>query len=153
MLTAATRRWWWRRGRRRRDLARAEIRRLPKNLESVEFASVGRRPERLRAVRGLRRRAEAAMSEIGAVETGHAAVLAVMAHRIGLIIGDVGRRYAAKVFDQRVPVLDQRAEFGARQQERAGAVGDLDDAEVIDHLGAVRTLDDGRGAAADADGG
>src|ERR1700685_4608930 len=143
---AVWRRWRWR----WRDLARAEIRRIAEDLRGVELAAVGRHPRYLRTVRALHR-TEAAMADIRPLEAGNAAVLCGRARRMRLIEGDLGRGNAPQVLDQRIPALDQRPEVGPREQECAGAAGDLDDAGVVDDLGAARALDDGDGAAADAD--
>src|SRR5580700_12094322 len=139
-----------RRRRWRRDLARAEIRCIAEYLRGVELAEVGRHPRYLRTVRALHR-TEAAMADIRPLEAGNAAVLCGRARGMRLIEGDLGRGNAPQVLDQRIPALDQRPEVGPREQECAGAVGDLDDAEVVDDLGAARALDDGHGAAADTD--
>src|SRR3984957_10587780 len=91
------------------------------------------------------------MAYIRTCEARHAAVLVELAHRIGLIEGDIARGNSSEVLYRRVPALDQHTEVGPREKECAGAVDDLDDASDVDNLGAVLSLDDGHGAAADAD--
>src|SRR3984957_16259685 len=142
--------YWWRRRRRRVVLARPEIRGIAEKLRSVELAAVGRHPRHLRAVRALHR-SDAAMADIGSGEARHAAVLIELAHRVGLIEGDIPRGNSSQVLYRRVPALDQHTEVGPREKECAGAVDDLDDASDVENLDAVRALDDGYRAAADAD--
>src|SRR3984957_6081283 len=135
---------------RRVVLARPEIRGIAENLRGVELAALGRHPRHLRAVRALHR-AEAAMADIRPREAGDAAVLPWRARRMRLIEGDLAKGNSSQVLDRRVPALDQHTEVGPREKECAGAVDDLDDASDVENLDAVRALDDGYRAAADAD--
>src|ERR1700721_2266475 len=128
------RRWrWW------RDASRSQICRVAQDLIGVELTAVCRRPCRLWAAAPLHS-AEAAMADIGSVETRHATILAILAGQQCDVKGDCILGNPSKIDGECIPIGDGRPEIRPPQRKVTATVVKGNGAEVVDDFGSLGVL-------------